>query len=59
MARLVEPFQPQQCRERLLARRPEGVFVKRFERGGIASDLFRAVRHGLEGLVSKHRDIVV
>jgi hypothetical protein len=36
MARPVEPFQPQQCRERLLARRPEGVFVNPFERGEIA-----------------------
>lgn len=43
--------------ERLLARRPEGVFVNPFERGEIGPDLFRAAcRMGLEGLVSKHRD---
>lgn len=43
--------------ERLLVRRPEGVFVNPFERGAIGSDLFRAAcRMGLEGLVSKHRD---
>ncbi len=40
--------------ERLLARRPEGVFVNPFERGELGPDLFRAV--GLEGLVSKRRD---
>lgn len=43
--------------ERLLARRPEGVFVNPFERGEIGPDLFRAAcRMGLEGLVSKRRD---
>ena len=57
MARPVEPFQPQQCRERLLARRPEGVFVNPFERGKIGPDLFRAACDmELEGLVSKRRD---
>jgi bifunctional non-homologous end joining protein LigD len=43
--------------ERLLARRPEGVFVNPFERGEIGPELFRAAcRMGLEGLVSKHRE---
>jgi bifunctional non-homologous end joining protein LigD len=43
--------------ERLLARRPEGIFVNPFERGEIGPDLFRAAcRMGLEGLVTKHRD---
>jgi bifunctional non-homologous end joining protein LigD len=43
--------------ERLLARRPEGVFVNPFEWGEIGPDLFRAACNmGLEGLVSKHRD---
>jgi bifunctional non-homologous end joining protein LigD len=43
--------------ERLLARRPEGVFVNPFERGEIGPDLFRAVSNmGLEGSVSKRRD---
>jgi bifunctional non-homologous end joining protein LigD len=43
--------------ERLLARRPEGIFVNPFERGEIGPDLFRAVcRMGLEGLVSKRGD---
>jgi len=43
--------------ERLLARRPEGLFVNPFERGEIGPDLFRAACDmGLEGLVSKHRD---
>jgi len=43
--------------ERLLARRPEGVFVNPFERCEIGPDLFRAAcRMGLEGLVSKRRD---
>jgi bifunctional non-homologous end joining protein LigD len=42
--------------ERLLARRPEGIFVSPFERGEIGADLFRAAcEMGLEGLVSKHR----
>ena len=40
--------------ERLLARRPEGIFVNPFE---IGPDLFRAAcQMGLEGLVSKRRD---
>lgn len=40
--------------ERLLARRPEGVFVNPFERGELGPDLFRvACNMGLEGLVSK------
>jgi bifunctional non-homologous end joining protein LigD len=43
--------------QRLLARRPEGIFVNPFERGEIGPDLFSAAcRMGLEGLVSKHRD---
>ena len=43
--------------ERLLARRPEGLFVNPFERGEIGPDLFRAAcQMGLEGLVSKRRD---
>lgn len=43
--------------ERLLARRPEGVFVNPFERGEIGPDLFRAACNmRLEGLVSKRRD---
>jgi len=43
--------------DRLLARRPEGIFVNPFERGEIGADLFRAACDmGLEGLVSKHRD---
>jgi bifunctional non-homologous end joining protein LigD len=43
--------------ERLLARRPEGIFVNPFEQGEIGADLFRAACDmGLEGLVSKHRD---
>lgn len=43
--------------DRLLARRPEGVFVNPFERGEIGPDLFRAAcPMGLKGLVSKRRD---
>jgi ATP-dependent DNA ligase len=42
---------------RLLARRPDGIFVASFEQGEIGPDLFRtACRMGLEGLVSKRRD---
>jgi bifunctional non-homologous end joining protein LigD len=42
---------------RLLARRPDGIFISDFEQGEIGPDLFRAAcRMGLEGLVSKHRD---
>jgi bifunctional non-homologous end joining protein LigD len=42
---------------RLLARRPEGIFVSEFEQGEIGPDLFRqACKFGLEGLVSKRRD---
>ena len=42
---------------RLLARRPDGIFVALFEQGEIGPDLFRAAcRMGLEGLVSKRRD---
>src|SRR3954469_13450762 len=42
---------------RLLARRPEGIFVSEFEQGEIGPDLFRAAcQMGLEGLVSKRRD---
>jgi bifunctional non-homologous end joining protein LigD len=42
---------------RLLARRPDGIFVSDFEQGEIGPELFRkACEFGLEGLVSKHRD---
>jgi len=42
---------------RLLARRPDGIFVAPFELGEIGPDLFRAAcQMGLEGLVSKRRD---
>jgi bifunctional non-homologous end joining protein LigD len=43
--------------QRLLARRPDGIFVAPFEQGEIGPDFFRAACDmGLEGLVSKHRD---
>jgi bifunctional non-homologous end joining protein LigD len=43
--------------DRLLARRPEGIFVNPFERGEIGPDLFQAACDmGLEGLVTKHWD---
>jgi len=43
--------------ERLLARRPEGIFLSLFEQGEIGPDLLRkACEFGLEGLVSKHRN---
>jgi len=43
--------------DRLLARRPDGIFVNPFEQGEIGPDLFRAACDmGLEGLVSKRRD---
>src|SRR6516162_5751186 len=46
-----------QCATRLLARRPEGIFLNPFEQGEIGPDLFlKACEFGLEGLVSKHRD---
>jgi ATP-dependent DNA ligase len=42
---------------RLLARRPDGIFVAPFELGEIGPDLFRkACEFGYEGLVSKRRD---
>jgi bifunctional non-homologous end joining protein LigD len=42
---------------RLLARRPDGIFIAPFEQGEIGPDLFRkACEFGLEGLVSKRRD---
>jgi hypothetical protein len=42
---------------RLLARRPDGIFLSDFEQGEIGPDLPRkACEFGLEGLVSKHRD---
>ena len=42
---------------RLLARRPEGIFVSDFEQGEIGPDLFlQACKFGLEGMVSKRRD---
>jgi bifunctional non-homologous end joining protein LigD len=41
---------------RLLARRPEGIFVSDFEQGEIGQTYFaKACEFGLEGLVSKHR----
>jgi bifunctional non-homologous end joining protein LigD len=47
---------PYRC-ARLLARRPDGIFVAPFEQGEIGPDLFRAACNmGLEGLVSKRRD---
>jgi ATP-dependent DNA ligase len=43
--------------QRLLHRRPEGIFISPFERGEIGPALFRAAcRMGLEGIVSKHRE---
>jgi len=43
--------------QRLLARRPEGIFISEFEQGEIGPDLFcAACDMGLEGLVSKPRD---
>ena len=43
--------------ERLLARRPDGIFISPFEHGEIGPDLFRkACEFGLEGLVSKRKD---
>jgi bifunctional non-homologous end joining protein LigD len=43
--------------QRLLARRPEGIFIAPFEQGEIGPDLFRkACEFGLERRVSKHRD---
>ena len=42
---------------RLLARRPDGIFVAPFEQGEIGPDLFRAACNmGLERIVSKRRD---
>jgi ATP-dependent DNA ligase len=42
---------------RLLARRPDGIFVAPYEAGEIGPDLFRAACNlGLEGLVSKRGD---
>jgi bifunctional non-homologous end joining protein LigD len=42
---------------RLLARRPDGIFVAPFEQGEIGPDLFRAACNmGLEGMVSKRVD---
>jgi bifunctional non-homologous end joining protein LigD len=39
--------------DRLLARRPDGIFVSDFEQGEIGPDLFRkACEFGFEGLVS-------
>jgi ATP-dependent DNA ligase len=43
--------------QRLLARRPDGIFLSDFEQGDIGPDLFRkACEFGLEGLVSKRAD---
>jgi bifunctional non-homologous end joining protein LigD len=43
--------------QRLLTRRPEGIFIAVFEQGEIGPDLFRkACEFGLEGLVSKYRE---
>ena len=42
---------------RLLARRPDGIFLNSFEQGEMGPDLFRkACKIGLEGLVSKRFD---
>jgi bifunctional non-homologous end joining protein LigD len=42
---------------RLLARRPDGIFLSDFEQGEIGPELFRkACEFGLEGMVSKCRD---
>jgi len=42
---------------RLLARRPDGLFLSDFEQGEVGPDLFRAACNmGLEGRVSKRRD---
>ncbi len=42
---------------RLLAKRPDGIFVAPFEVGEIGPDLFAAAcKMGPEGLVSKHRE---
>jgi bifunctional non-homologous end joining protein LigD len=42
---------------RLLARRPEGIFITEFEHGDIGPDVFRqACKFDLEGLVSKRRE---
>jgi ATP-dependent DNA ligase len=42
---------------RLLAHRPEGIFVADYERGELGPDLFRkACEFGLEGIVSKRSD---
>jgi len=43
--------------QRLLSRRPDGIFLSDFEQGEIGPDLFRkACEFGLEGLVSKRAD---
>jgi|SRR5579871_5092365 len=43
--------------QRLLSRRPDGIFLSDFEQGEIGPDLFRAACNmGLEGLVSKRAD---
>jgi bifunctional non-homologous end joining protein LigD len=43
--------------ERLLARRPDGIFVAPFETGEVGPDLFRAACNmGLEGMVPKRSD---
>jgi bifunctional non-homologous end joining protein LigD len=43
--------------QRLLSRRPDGIFISDFEQGEIGPDLFRAAcSMGLEGLVSKRAD---
>ncbi len=42
---------------RLLAKRPEGIFVSDYEQGEIGPELFlQACKFGLEGIVSKHKD---
>ena len=43
--------------DKLLARRPDGIFVAPFERGEIGPNLFRkACEFGLEGMVCKRAD---
>lgn len=52
------PLSPRKANlARLLARRPDGIFVAPFEQGEIGPAMFRhACKLGLEGIVSKRRD---
>jgi ATP-dependent DNA ligase len=48
---------PLSMRKRLVARRPDGIFLAGFEQRQIGPDLFRkACEFGLEGLISKPAD---